>query len=70
METSEFAPSNNSTVLGSMTDMSHMADAYLDAQSIPSHVLVVEMRLAEVPCGPLNYRAPRDVALALLRRDR
>jgi hypothetical protein len=53
-----------------MTDMSHMADAYLDAQSIPSHVLVVEMRLAEVPCGPLNYRAPRDVALALLRRDR
>jgi hypothetical protein len=67
METSEFAPSNNATVLGSMTDMGHMADAYLDDQSIPSHILVAEMRLADVPCGPLNYRAPREVTLALLR---
>lgn len=69
MQASEFAPSNNGTVLGSMTDMAHMADAYLDDRLIPSHLLVAEMRLAEVPCGPLQYRAPRDVALALLRGD-
>ena len=40
MEASEFAPSNNPTVLGSMTDLGHMADAYLDDRLIPSHLLV------------------------------
>jgi hypothetical protein len=65
----EFAPSNDASVLGTMTDMATMADAYLDDRTIPSHLLVAEMRLAEVLCGPLKYAGPRDVSLALLRRD-
>jgi hypothetical protein len=67
MATARFDRTNSRTVLGSMNDMAYLADGYLEGVSIPSHLLVAEMKMAQAPCGPLEHRSPGDVALALLR---
>lgn len=67
MRSSRIARTNSHTVLGSMNDMAYLADAYLGGGSIPGQLLVAELKIAQAPCGPINYRAPRDVALQLLQ---
>jgi len=62
-----FRASNARTVIGSMTDMAFLADGYLQCGSSPEHLVVVGMKLAQAPCGPLNHVSPQRVALALLR---
>ena len=66
MQDSVFSASNDRRVLGSMTDMAYMAEGYLQDGSSPGHFVVVGMKLAECPCGPLDYESPGRVALALL----
>ena len=66
MQSHVFASSNDRTVVGSMTDMARMADAYLQDGSSPDHLVVVGMKLARAPCGPLKYASPQRVALDLL----
>jgi hypothetical protein len=67
MQQYAFRPSNDRSVIGSMTDMAYMAEGYLQHGSSPEHFVVVGMRLAQTPCGPLAYDSPERVALALLR---
>jgi uncharacterized protein DUF6933 len=67
MATARFDRTNSRIVLGSMNDMAYLADGYLEGGSIPSHLLVAEMKMAQSPCSPLEHRSPREVALALLR---
>jgi len=61
-----FRPSNDRSVIGSMTDMARLADGYLEDGSSSDHLVVVGMKLARAPFAPLNYDSPRRVALALL----
>jgi hypothetical protein len=67
MRSARIARTNSRSVLGSMNDMAYLADGYLEGGSIPDHLVVAELKMAQAPCGPLNYRAPGDVALGLLR---
>lgn len=53
-----------------MNDMAYMADAYLEGAVIPDGILTAELKMAEAPCGPIGYRAPRDIVLALLGEAR
>lgn len=62
-----FDASNDRRVLGSMTDMARMADAHLGDGASAEHLVVVGMRLAQAPCGPLDFDTPLQVALALLK---
>ena len=68
MDTYVFRSSNDRRVIGSMTDMARMADAYLQHGSSLEHLVVVAMKLARAPCGPLEFESPQRVALRLLRR--
>ncbi|MHB0948382.1 MAG: DUF6933 domain-containing protein [Gemmatimonadaceae bacterium] len=67
MGESVVAATNDRRILGSMTDMAHMADAHLGDGASAGHLVVVGMKLAQAPCGPLGYDAPVRVALALLQ---
>jgi uncharacterized protein DUF6933 len=67
MATTRFDRTNSRIILGSMNDMACLADGYLEGVSIPSHLLVAEMKMSQSPCNPLEYRSPGDVALAMLR---
>jgi len=70
MGSARIARTNSRSVLGSMNDMTYLADAYLDGAVIPDGILAAELRMAEAPCGPIGYRAPRDIVLALLGEAR
>lgn len=63
-----FGATNDRHVNGSMTEMANLAYAYLQHGSSAEHLVVVGMRLAECPSGPLDYDSPGHVALALLQR--
>ena len=67
MDRAIFSATNSRSIQGSMTDMTYLADGYLAGHPIPEFLLVTELKMSEAPCGPLKYRAPRDVALELLR---
>jgi hypothetical protein len=70
MGSARIARTNSRSVLGSMNDMVYMADAFLEGAVIPDGILAAELAMAEAPCGPIGYRAPRDVVVALLREVR
>lgn len=70
MGSARIARTNSRSVLGSMNDMVYMADAFLEGAVIPDGILAAELAMAEAPCGPIGYRAPRDIVLALLGEAR
>lgn len=67
LEPLEFGATASRTVLGSMTDFVFQMKAR--AAWVPGWdgtVSSLEDELATIPCAPLGYRHPREVALALL----
>jgi hypothetical protein len=66
MQRYQIARTNSRSVLGSMNDMSGLAEAELAARDGRLDLHEVNLRLAEVPCGPLGYRTPGETAWELL----
>lgn len=61
------APTANRSVLGSINDFTQLAK--ISVQWHPDiSLLGLALRLAEVPCGPIDYRSPNKFAPALLTR--
>jgi hypothetical protein len=66
MEEFGVAKTNSRSILGSMNDMAYLAEAELSATGRLFDLRAVNVRLAAVPCGPLNYQYPGDRAVELL----
>jgi hypothetical protein len=65
MKALAFGPTASKRVLGSMNDLIFQCRWRLnDLPDIDIETLALE--LSEIPCGPLSYRYPREVALQLL----
>ena len=65
METATFATTANRSVLGSMNDL--MFQARWEIEERPGQELLqLALRLSRIPCKPLGYRLPHEVALARL----
>jgi hypothetical protein len=56
-----FAPTANRSVLGSMNDFQFQIRVELEAGEVD--LLAINLRLSDVPCGPLGYDRPADRAL-------
>ena len=56
------------SVLGSMNDFVYQVDAEFSEGEEVVYLDEVDLRLSEVPCGPLRYRNPAEVALDLMTR--
>jgi hypothetical protein len=52
-------------VLGSMTDFGIMARWHIRARG-DGDLVAIALKLAEAPCGPLDYRSPEQVAREVL----
>ena len=55
MREHRLGPTTNRSVVGSMNEFTHLADAYRNAAVTPA-LLQMSLRLATVPCGPLFSR--------------
>jgi hypothetical protein len=55
MREHRLGPTTNRSVVGSMNEFTHLADAYRNAAVTPD-LLQMSLRLATVPCGPLFSR--------------
>jgi hypothetical protein len=53
------------SVLGSMNDFAFLARRHIEAKG-DSNLVALALELADVPCGPLKYRSPGQVARELL----
>jgi hypothetical protein len=58
-------PTSNRSVLGSMNDFTILARSFVERHG-GTDLVALALDLAEAPCGPLEYRRPKDVARALL----
>jgi hypothetical protein len=56
----------NRSVLGSMNDFAVQGRWYLKTKG-EGNLLALALDLADIPCGPLQYRHPRQVVRELLR---
>ena len=66
MQHVRFGPTRSRSVLGSMNDFVYQVDAEFHQGGEVVHLDGVNLRLSEVPCGPLKYRTPAEVAVELL----
>jgi hypothetical protein len=60
----EYTRATDRSVLGSMRDQAHLARYSLDDSAT---LLDLALRLAETPCGPLDYESPDRVTPRLIR---
>ena len=67
METVVIAQTANKSVLGSMNDFSQITKVYL-ANDDSTDLHRVNHRLAQIPCGPINYQSPDQLTRILLSR--
>ena len=67
METVVIAPTANRSVLGSMNDFSQIAKWYYRDDEVID-LLYTNQRLARIPCGPIDYQIPDQLAPALLSK--
>jgi hypothetical protein len=58
-------PTSSRSVLGSMNDFGVLARWFVEGHG-GTDLVALAVDLAEAPCGPLDYRSPKDVARALL----
>jgi hypothetical protein len=63
LSTIQFARATDRSVLGSMRDQAIGASYSFDDTTIPAGL---SLRLAETPCGPRNYEAPKRLAPRLI----
>ena len=68
MQEVRFGPTRSRSVLGSMNDFVYQVDAEFSEGEEVVYLDEVDLRLSEVPCGPLKYRNPAEVALDLMTR--
>jgi hypothetical protein len=68
MQEVRFGPTRSRSVLGSMNDFVYQVDAEFSEGEDVVYLDEVDLRLSEVPCGPLKYRNPAEVALDLMTR--
>ena len=68
MQEVRFGPTRSRSVLGSMNDFVYQVDAEFSEGEEVVYLDEVDLRLSEVPCGPLRYRNPAEVALDLMTR--
>lgn len=68
MQHVRFGPTRSKSVLGSMNEFVYQVDAEFSYSSEVVYLDGVDLRLSEVPCGPLKYRNPAEVALDLISR--
>lgn len=61
----QFGPTSSKRVLGSMNDLAIQCRVYLE-ESPQTTLSDVALKLSEVPCGPLDYQYPSEVAIKLL----
>ena len=59
------ARTDNRTVLGSMNDLAFQVEVRLEARPATSFDELA-LELSDVPCGPLSYAYPAEVARRLL----
>ena len=53
------------SVLGSMNDFAFLARWHIKAEG-DGDLVAIALKLAEAPCGPLNYKSPEQVAREVL----
>ncbi len=68
MQQVRFGPTRSKSVLGSMNDFVYQVDAEFSQGREVVYLDGIDLRLSEVPCGPLKYRSPAEVALDLITR--
>jgi len=68
MQEVRFGPTRSRSILGSMNDFVIQVDAEFSRDVEIVYLDGVDLRLSEVPCGPLKYRNPAEVALELITR--
>ena len=64
MSSFEYARASNRSILGSLRDQAHLAKGDVLAGCVAS-LWELWLRLAETPCGPMNYDSPEKVTRAL-----
>lgn len=68
MQEVRFRPTRSRSILGSMNDFAIQVDGEFSRGEEVVYLDAVDLRLSEVPCGPLKSANPAEVALALLTR--